>query len=217
MDFFKHEKDALKGLIDRAEGLFDQLKKKLSKDKCFPYGQKEVNGLKPESFPDHDLRPVREGHISRLGAYFDWVKECSRCGYEDFDLKEYLKFSETAAYEAEMTRRADQVDALVQTLPFREGTLSIQETIQEGPQDNCCATSTHKDKHGEGWHSILDLEKTIVEYSTNRLSDSSHYAYRINLLNKSDGSGKVYVWECTYCKQLVKWFLASAPARGDGE
>ena len=180
-------------------GLF----KRFSKDKCFPYGKEKVNGSKPESFPEHDLRPVREDHISRLGAHFDWVKECSRCGYEDLGLGNMTSYY--GQVDSQTTRRLDEVDALVQTFPYFFGPLRIQ----EGPQDNCCAASTQKN----GWHSIRKkgTKELIAYYKTEYLSDPSPYVWDKKGLKGSFtstvGNGLICVWECTYCKQLVKEYV----------
>ena len=197
-------------------GLF----KRFTKDKCFPYGEEEVNGEIPVSFPEHDLRPVREDHISRLGAHFDWVKECSRCGYEDLGLEDvtpkgmdWLKWwilsepdeSTLDTRKSELMRRLDEVDALVQTFPYFFGPLRIQ----EGPQDNCCAVSTQK----SGWHSIRKRgnKELIAEYKTEYLSDPSPYVWDKKGLKGSFtstvGNGWMFVWECTYCTQLVKQYV----------
>ena len=71
---------------------------------------------------------MREDHISRLGAHLDWVKECSRCGYEDLGLGNMASYY--GQVHSQTTRRLDEVDALVQTFPFFFGPLRIQ----EGPQ-----------------------------------------------------------------------------------
>ena len=180
-------------------GLF----KRFTKDKCFPYGEEEVNGEIPVSFPEHDLRPVREDHISRLGAHFDWVKECSRCGYEDFGLGNMTSYY--GQVHSQTTRRLDEVDALVQTFPYFFGPLRIQ----EGPQDNCCAASTQKN----GWHSIRKkgTKELIAYYKTEYLSDPSPYVWDKKGLKGSFtstvGNGRMFVWECTYCTQLVKQYV----------
>tara|TARA_B100000287_G_scaffold121007_1_gene112770 strand:+ start:2149 stop:2817 length:669 start_codon:yes stop_codon:yes gene_type:complete len=201
-------------------GLF----KRSRKDKCFPYGKEKVNGSKPESFPEHDLRPVREDHISRLGAHLDWVKECSRCGYEDLGLGNMTSYY--GQVHSQTTRRLDEVDALVQTFPFFFGPLRIQ----EGPQDNCCTVSKQKN----GWHSTREYnlrtlvnKELIAEYKTEYLSDSSHYAWddlkpkmvkgRVEKwVTSTVGNGLICVWECTYCKQLVKEYLDLGVPNNDG-
>ncbi len=105
-----------------------------SKDKCFPYGEEKVNGEIPASFPEHDLRPVREDHISRLGVHFDWVKECSRCGIEYLGGDPSLEGEE---YETEKRRRIDQVDELVKTLPYFTGNLTLV-AKRKDLGSNCC-------------------------------------------------------------------------------
>ncbi len=173
-----------------------------NKEKCFPYGEEKVNGENPVSFPEHDLRPVREDHISRLGVHFDWAKECSRCGIEYLGGDPSLEGEE---YETEKRRRIDQVDELVKTLPYFTGNLTLV-AKRKDLGSNCCPKKNISQK---GWHSLpssrekslsrksigfwcipkftssrpegQDWEpmsrdgRAIVRYSPSELTDSSHY------------------------------------------
>ena len=130
-----------------------------SKDKCFPYGEEKVNGEIPASFPEHDLRPVREDHISRLGVHFDWVKECSRCGIEYLGGDPSLEGEE---YETEKRRRIDQVDELVKTLPYFTGNLTLV-AKRKDLGSNCCPK---KNMSQNGWHSLpSSYEKSLSRKS----------------------------------------------------
>lgn len=200
-----------------------------SKDKCFPYGEEEVNGEIPVSFPEHDLRPVREDHISRLGVHFDWVKECSRCGIEYLGDDPSLEGEE---YETEKRRRIDQVDELVKTLPYFTGNLTLV-AKRKDLGSNCCPKKNMSQK---GWHSLPSSRekslsrksigfwciqdwkpmsrdgRAIVRYSRYKLTDSSHYENNSFKLIWTSSLFRgieftpdfISVYSCKFCGELVK-------------
>ena len=171
-------------------------------DKCFPEGKQKINGIKPDSFKDHDLRPVDEGYISKLGASFDWLQVCSRCGYEDYGIgpmnprertREELNSTteELEALNAIRNKRLEQIDAHVQTLPYHTGNTTMAKGLEDVVK-NCCPQSANR----KGWHSNGEPKKglsyylwdalwvnqerrvmkdSIIFYEISRLSDYSHY------------------------------------------
>ena len=205
------------------------LKRILKRNMCFPNGVERVNGENPEAFPFHDPRPVREGHISRLGVHFDWAKECSRCGIEYLGVDPFLEGEE---YEAEKRRRIDEIDELVKTLPYFTGNLTLV-AKRKDLGSNCCPNSKHK----KGWHSqpsstrlsrnsigfwyfptyVAERDRTmprngIVRYSRYELTDSSHYENNSFKLIWTSSLFKgieftpdfISVYSCEFCGELVK-------------
>ena len=172
-------------------------------DKCFPEGKQKINGIKPDSFKKHDFRPVSEGYVSKLGASFDWLQVCSRCGYEDYGIgpmnprernREELNSTteELKTLDAIRNERLEQIDAHVQTLPYHTGNTTMAKGFEDFVK-NCCPQSAHrKGWHSNGepkkrlsylWYSLwVNKELTInkffnplIMYEISRLSDYSHY------------------------------------------
>ncbi len=201
-------------------------------DKCFPQGKSKIDGIYPDSFRRHDFHPVSEGHISKLGAYFDWVQKCSRCDHEKLGIapiREFRNDREISNIERTSRERLDKIDAHIQTLPYFTGNTEMAKGFADFVH-NCCPQS----RHPKGFHSrpylpmihrarflrrdlaIIKTIKPLVLYKIKDLTDYSHYqnfGFRLLLLtliffpgihHNNGVRGFVYVYRCQFCDGLVK-------------
>tara|TARA_B100001939_G_scaffold86623_1_gene74185 strand:+ start:692 stop:1330 length:639 start_codon:yes stop_codon:yes gene_type:complete len=208
------------------------------RDICFPQGEKRIQGKRPDSFKEHDLHPVDEGHVSKLGISFDWLQVCSRCGYEDYGIgptnhqertwrereeKRIYTDEEREALKSERSAKLEQVDAHVQTLPYRTGNTTMARDSGDFIA-NSCPNSTDR----KGWHSTRGKSPQVINYYTTRLEGRTHYKNTGfvmmlrammsfgNLQHSSDGKGSVTVYECEFCGKPVKRFAGFSSSTDSG-
>jgi len=213
-------------------------------DKCFPQGKSKIDGIKPDSFRRHDFHPVSEGHISKLGAYFDWVQKCSRCDHETLGIgpiREFRNDGELSHIQRTSRERLDKIDAHVQTLPYFTGNTEMAKGFADFVH-NCCPQSTHR----KGFHSRPKLPKihparflrrdlliikTIKPLVLYRITDLTDYSYYQNFgfshlllgliipgIHHNNGvRGFVYVYRCQFCDGLVKEYHHGNEGSDGGE
>ncbi len=177
-------------------GLFSRSGDSNRKHTCWPQGRDLVDGLQPESFADHDFRPAPTGHINSLGAAFDWVEVCARCGAEDWPVDRRVK-------KVERTRRIDEVDAVVIHLPEWDDATS-----------RCPQQTDASGFHEPAYKKLSVTKNLIVQYETRFLTDKSHYktfVRRSGKVGRRSADGNVNVWRCGHCGTIVRSFTEKSP------